>query len=171
MGKQLRGDFGKLYADKLIVADTDLTDAIAELATLDGLTASVTELNATANLAVGATISLDAEGTTAANTIRASVQLEDADGNNISGIRVVDFYISDDSGGDGLCTTAPNNNIAAGAEGTLLEEFTTDKSGRFYSNATGAFDLDISDTGTPTFYLVVVLPNGAIVVSAAITFA
>ena len=148
-----------------------ITATVTELNKLDGVTATFTELNEVTKIAAGATITLDAEGTTAANTIRASVQLEDADGNDVAEAYVCRFYISDDSGGDGLCATAPDNNIAAGAVGTLLEETTTDKSGLLLTDATGAFDLDISDTGTPTFYLVIVLPNGTLSVSAAITFA
>jgi len=39
------------------------------------------------------------------------------------------------------------------------------------SEADGDIDVDITDSGTPTMYLVLVLPNGKLAVSDAITFA
>ena len=57
-----------------------------------------------------------------------------------------------------------------GTDGLLLE-WTNNVSGLVISEADGDIDVTLTDTGTPTFYLVLVLPNGRLVVSPAITFA
>jgi len=48
---------------------------------------------------------------------------------------------------------------------------TVGKSGVLVSEADGDIDITITETSTPTFYLALVLPNGALAVSGAITFA
>lgn len=116
----------------------------------------------------GATIAV---GTEAANVINVAIQLEQPDGTDLATIGVVDVYLSDDSGGDGVATTAPTGGIAIGTDGAVLASVVTNKVLKVSSESDGDIDLDITDTGTPTFYLVVVLPNGEKVISGAITFA
>ena len=80
-------------------------------------------------------------GTEATNAIAVTVQLKDGNGDNIDAISGFQWYLSGDSAGAGIVGTAPTGGVAAGA------------------------------SGTPTFYLVVILPTGKTVISSAITFA
>lgn len=116
----------------------------------------------------GATITVGAE---AGDTINVDVQATSG-GVAIESAAVLTVYLSDDSGGDGITAAAPDADVAVGTDGTILYEPVTDSVFVVRSAADGSFDLDIGDaTGTPTFYLVVVLPGGGTVVSDAITFA
>lgn len=80
------------------------------------------------------------------------------------------WYLSTDANGDNLVATAPTGGIAIGTNGVLVEAI-ADKAGFLISESNGKFDVSLTDTGTPTFYFVVVLPTGDLVVSGAITFA
>lgn len=66
--------------------------------------------------------------------------------------------------GDGV-TTAVFNDTAQSSITAVPKAFW------LTSEADGDIDINITDTGTPTFYLAVVLPNGKLNVSSAITFA
>lgn len=109
-------------------------------------------------------------GTEAANVINVAIQLQMGD-TALAEIGVVQAYLSDDSGGDGIAATAPSAGVAIGTDGSILVADVADKMWTLQSEADGDIDLDITDVGTPTFYLVVILPDGRIVVSDAITFA
>ena len=110
-------------------------------------------------------------GTEAANVINVGVTLVDSEVATVASQQVVRVFVSDSATGVGIAATAPSSATAVGTDGVIL---VTDVAGKVYtveSAATGLFDLDVTETGTDTFYLVVVLPNGKTVVSGAITFA
>lgn len=109
-------------------------------------------------------------GTETANTINLAMQLKDANGASIGEKCAVDFYLSDSSVGLGVTATAPTGNFAIGTNGTFVV-WTAGKSGKLVSNASGQVDITITETGTPTFYPVVIFPDGTIQVGSAITFA
>lgn len=115
--------------------------------------------------ATGVTYTIGAE---AANVIRVTGQLKWA-GENPDRRLAVTWYLSTDSGGGNIAATAPTGGVVQ-VTGVLIESI-ADKHGVIVTTATGSFSVDITDTGTPTFYLVAVLPTGDLVVSAAITFA
>lgn len=123
---------------------------------------------AAATAIAGATLAVGAE---AADVINVTIQLTDAAGNDLATIGVVHAYLSGDSGGDGILATAPTGGVAIGTDGAIVVEEVTNKAWILSSEADGDIDLDITDVGTPTMYLVVVLPSGEKVVSDAITFA
>lgn len=118
-------------------------------------------------IATGATIAV---GTEATDVINVDIDLTDADGNNVTAITAVHAYLSDAATGSGVSGTAPSGGVAEGTNGKLAETV-ANKVFILLSDATGNVDIDLTDTGTPTFYLVVVLPTGKVVVSDAITFA
>jgi hypothetical protein len=120
------------------------------------------------NFVGGATIAVGAE---AVNVIRASIQLKTEDGESIYERVHALAHLSDASTGSGISTTAPNGGVAAGTNGKVLAELVADKLFLCESDASGRIDLDITESGTPTFYLVVLIPGGRRVVSSAITFA
>lgn len=151
----------------LKLAGTAVTSTAAELNALDGITADVDELNALD----GAPFDVDFTiGSEAANVINVGLQLNDAGGSALATRASVFAYLSDDANGDSIAGTAPDGNVAVGTDGLLIP-VVTDKAFQLVSEADGDIDLDIGESGADTWYLIVVLPNGLLVASAAITFA
>jgi hypothetical protein len=111
-------------------------------------------------------------GAEGSNIINVGVQLVDAAGTDVAWPTVLEAFLSDDVAGLGISAAAPDGSVAIGTDGLIIVTHTTDLAWLLQSDATGHIDIDINDvTGTPTWYLVVVLPNGLVAVSAAITFA
>ncbi len=108
-------------------------------------------------------------GAESANVINVALQLEGPHQGIAAGVPCgVTVYLSDDAAGQTVAT-APDT-VAIGTDGTLITTATD-----FYfliTEADGDADIDITEAGgADTFYLNVVLPNGQIVTSDAITFA
>lgn len=110
-------------------------------------------------------------GAEAANSINVAIQLKDADGNDIDHVAQVWAHLSDAATGIGVCATAPDGDIAVGTDGAILGELVADKVFLLQSENDGDIDLDIGEAGGDTWYLAIMLPNGRIIVSGAITFA
>lgn len=109
-------------------------------------------------------------GTEAANAINVAIQLYDRDNGNEVDERVgLAWYLASNATGDAIAT-APTGGIAIGTDGLLLE-WTNNVSGWVVSEVDGDIDVTITDSGTPTMYLVLVAPDGKVYVSGAITFA
>jgi|19_taG_2_1085344.scaffolds.fasta_scaffold00124_16 hypothetical protein len=115
----------------------------------------------------GATITV---GTEATDVINVAVQLLDAGGLDMTVRSCVRVYLSDDANGDSIASTAPDSGISIGTDG-VLEETTADKAGFVTSESDGDFDINVEESSIDTWYLIVVLPNGKLVASDAITFA
>jgi hypothetical protein len=132
---------------------------------LDGATVTTNELNELDNIVadVGFTISGDV-----ANVVTVNCQFKDASGSDMATVVAVPFYLADDAAGLGVVGTAPDGGFAAGTDGSL-SVYETGKSGLAVSEADGDFDIAITESGAKTCYLVFVMPNGSIVVSAVIT--
>lgn len=128
---------------------------------LDLLSAAVTAQSG------GATFTIGAENT---NAINVAVQLTDGAGAAVAKRTTVYAYLSNDANGDAIVSSGTLTSAAIGTDG-LADPVTTNKSFMITSEADGQFDLTVTDTGTPTMYLIVVLPNGKRVASGAITFA
>lgn len=120
------------------------------------------------NLRVDAKFTVGAE---AANVINVAAQLVDRDNGNPIGERVaIPFYLASDANGDTPAGTPPTGGLAIGADGVAIE-WTANLSGLLVSEADGDIDVNLTDTGTPTFYLILAMPDGKLVASPAITFA
>lgn len=117
-------------------------------------------------LGVGFTI-----GAEAGNAITVNVQFYADPQNSVEVANIVHagFYLTN-SNSTLAIATAPTGGIAAGTDGAVIETI-DNLAGYLVSEADGDVDLAITDTGTPTFYLVVLLPDGRAEVSPAITFA
>lgn len=111
-----------------------------------------------------------AVGAEAVNAITVTVQLKDSANANVAARYAVKAYLSTDAEGDNVAAVAPTGGVAAGANGVVIEEI-ADKSFVLVTNATGEVDVVITDAGAPTFYLILVMPDGSLVASGAITFA
>ena len=114
---------------------------------------------------VDATITVGAENT---NVRAITIQLKDANGADIAYREMVDIFVLADANGDAFVTTGGSTGIAIGTDGALL----TVVAKKYFvaiSEADGDIDLTWTDTGTEAAYLAVRLPNGRLVISAAMT--
>lgn len=101
-------------------------------------------------------------GTEATNVINVAVKL------NVQGGCFA--YLSDNADGSTLAGTAPSGGVAIGTDGLLIESV-TNKAWNVISESDGDFDIDITEAGADTWYLVLVLSDGTLAISGAITFA
>lgn len=122
---------------------------------------------ASANVIGAAEITVGAE---TGDSIVVGVQLQNANKVNLAQVGHVRCYISDDADGSSLAGTAPDT-VAISADGVILLEDVSNKVFTVISNDTGYFDIAIGENGADTWYLVLMMPDGSVVVSEAITFA
>ena len=119
------------------------------------------------NTVAGASFTIGAE---AGNVINVIVQLEDGNGNALAERGCVTMYASDDAAGDSI-SAAPDT-IAIGTDGVSSQAYAASEALIAVSEADGDIDINITEAGgADTFYLIVVLPDGTLVASSAITFA
>lgn len=105
------------------------------------------------------------------NTINVAGLLKDARGQTVTGACVAKVYLSDNADGSTLTATVPTSNLAIGTKGIILGTLTTNKCVEILTDSSGHFDINIVQTASPvTYYMVVVLPDGSITISLAITF-
>ena len=151
----------------LVLNGTAVTSTAAELNILDGVTATAAELNLNDNQVASASFVIGTE--TGGNEITVNIQLLDAAGAAMAIRSAVGFYLSADANGDSTAVAATS--LAAGTDG-VMQEFIANSAGRLISEADGDIDVVIGDaSGAATYYLVLIMPNGKLVVSNAITFA
>ncbi len=106
-------------------------------------------------------------GAESSDTIAVTVQVQDIQGNNLAGNYLIRAWLAD-SQYAAECVTGPNSGTSW-TSGTVLETQTSDKRWLVITDSTGKAVIDISDTGTPTYYLNVEI-DGKIYASSAITF-
>lgn len=114
-----------------------------------------------------ATITVGTE--TAGTTINVAVQFTDPDGTAITSAVSVPFYLAGDAAGQTI-GTAPSGGIAIGTDGLMIE-WTANVAGMLTSEADGDVDINMIEAGALTNYLVLVMPDGSLVISDAITHA
>jgi hypothetical protein len=112
-----------------------------------------------------ASITVAAENT---NVRQIAIQLKDAQGNDIAVRQAVKIAVLADANGDAFVTTGGSTGIAIGTDGALLA-IVAKKLFLAISEADGDIDLTWTDTGTEAAYLAVILPNGKMIISAAMT--
>lgn len=115
---------------------------------------------------MSATFSVGAE---ASNAINVAIQMRDGNGKDLTTRAAVPWYLSSDANGDAVAS-ATSGGIAIGTDGLLLE-WTSNISGLVISESDGDIDVTLTESSTGTWYLVLVMPNGSLSVSGAITFA
>lgn len=121
--------------------------------------------------AVGATIVVGAEVAHPTHTINVTIQLTDYLGADVAVANNLFMYLSDDAAGQTLITSVLTADAVIGTDGTIVQVETAKKAWRVTSEADGDIDLTFAKTdGAATAYLNVVLPDGKIVTSGAITF-
>lgn len=171
MAEKLEGevivDRVRVPVNNLFVGGTAVTSTAAELNILDGATVVAGELNNLAGAFCGATISVGSE---AANVINVAIQLDQTGGVALASRAACYAYLSDDANGDSVVATAHSSSPAIGTDGVLMP-VVTDKCFMLVSESDGDIDIDFTEIGSKTVYLVLVMPNGSLVVSDAITHA
>ncbi|MCW0190966.1 MAG: hypothetical protein OJJ55_06660 [Rhodococcus sp.] len=105
----------------------------------------------------------------AANTITVNCQFNDPNGDPLTYVVGVRQYLSSDSAGQTPVATVTT--LAAGTDGTILVEDTSNSIWYAVTEADGDLDIVLGDaTGGASYYLNTVLPSGRIDTSAVITF-
>jgi len=108
-------------------------------------------------------------GVEAGNVINVGIQLKDSAGADLAVRAGVIAYFSDDANGDSVAGTAPTT-VAIGTDGVAIP-LVAGKAFQLVSEADGDIDIDITEAGIDTWYLILVMPDGRLVASNAITFA
>ena len=108
-------------------------------------------------------------GAEAANVINVAVVVKDLNGSAVATKRKVYAWLSATAGAV-VVTTAPTGGVAVGTDGTVISSPQANKEVNIITTAAGKFDLNVTDTGTPTFYLNIET-QGQVFSSPAITFA
>jgi len=118
-----------------------------------------------------ATITVGAEVAHPTHTITCNIQLKDCFAADLAVVGVIEAYLSTDSAGKDInATVTLTTDLAAGTDGSR-SILTAQQSYRLISEADGDIDVVLEKTdGAATVYLNLVLPNGKIVTSGAITF-
>ena len=103
-----------------------------------------------------------------ANVRNITIQLKDAAGADIAVRQAVQIAVLLDANGDAFVVTGGSTGIAIGTDGALLA-IVAKKLFLAISEADGDIDLTWTDTGTEAAYLAVILPNGKMIISTALT--
>lgn len=166
---------GTARASSAVVLDANKAiDAVRTAALKLGTSGSETDYTAEVvaldDVATDATFVVGAEG---GNVINVAVQLKNADGSNVASARALRAWLSSTNAAPfTIVGTAPDTTVAIGANGAIINAEQTRKDFTLCTNATGAVDLNITESAnTAAQYLVVELPNGKLKVSGAIDFA
>ena len=121
----------------------------------------------------GASFAIGTEGT---NAITTSIQLLDTEGRAMQKRCSLRGYISSDANGDVIEAVSATLTITLGTDGVIMLGGAANVVGhhdfQIVSESDGDMDLIITQTsGADTHYIVLILPNGDLVVSPAIVFA
>lgn len=123
------------------------------------------------NFGLGASqVEFTIDDETTANVINVAIQLNNQNGSALATRTAVIAYLSDDANGDSIVATAPSSGWAIGTDGLLIP-IVANKAAILVSESDGDIDVNITEAGADTFYLIVILPTGELVASDAITFA
>jgi len=106
-------------------------------------------------------------GSLVGDVINVAIQLEDGTGADMAVESAIHAYLSDSADGSDVAGTAPSGGVAVNTDGLAIP-LVADKAFLLVSEADGDIDLDVEDSGADTWYLVLVLPNGKLVISDAI---
>lgn len=156
------------WLNKLDLANDPAGVAALEVA-MDAAEARLDILDASwhTNVPVHVDFVIGAEGS---NKILVSMQLKDGDGVDLAVRGSVFFYLSSDAAGDAIIGTAPSGGIAVKTDGLAIP-LVAGKALQLISEADGDVDVELTEAGVYTCYANVVLPNGLLMTSGAITFA
>lgn len=131
----------------------------------NALIAGATDVVDLGGAVAGVSITVGTENT---NVRAITIQLKDGQGADLAIRGSVHIAVFADANGDAFVATGGSTGIAVGTDGALLP-IVTKKLFLAVSEADGDIDLTWTDTGTEAAYLGIILPNGKLVISAALT--
>ena len=151
--------------------NSEINDAKAQkLAELSATTTSLAELNSLdAGDETQCAITPNSTSVADGATVEFAVQFKDGDGANLTEAIAFTYYVSSVATGLDLDTAVTT--IADGGAGHIVKALTAHQSGVAVTNAAGLCELDLTEAGADTVYLVVVKPDGRLTVSAAVAWA
>ena len=144
--------------DDMNLMDTVVSGIVTDIA-------AAYTLAVTAGAVAGATIVVGAEDT---NVRPITIQLTDSAGADLAVVSTFIMCVFADAAGAAFATTGGSTGMAIGTDGALLA-LVAKKVFICTSEADGDWDGTWTDTGTEAAYLGVVLPNGRVTISAAMT--
>lgn len=103
------------------------------------------------------------------HVVLVSVQLVNPDGGYVQSMAGVIAYLSDNPTGQTVTATAPDGGVAINTIGGCTP-LIAGKAFLLTFTPQGALDLNIQNSAAATWYLVIVLPNGSLIVSGPIAF-
>ena len=106
-------------------------------------------------------------GDEAANVRAITIQLTDANGDDVSEVTVIEAFVMSDATGTAIATTGGSTGIAIGTDGAILTTITAKKHFVLSSESDGDIDLTWTDTGTESVALALKMPNGNMITTAA----
>ncbi len=104
------------------------------------------------------------------NVINVALQVVDGQGVALAQQLAFMAWLSDTAGA-AVTASAPSVGTSVGTDGTIIAAHTAETFFELLTDVAGVIDLDIEEAAVDTWFLNVRLPGGAIVSSAAITFA
>ncbi|MGD0708281.1 MAG: hypothetical protein ABSA51_07495 [Anaerolineaceae bacterium] len=110
-----------------------------------------------------------AVSTKSGNVINVAVQLRDANQNALANAIVLEAYLSDVATGKTVTATAPDGGVAIGSNGGCIP-LIANKCFLLNFETTGLLDLNITNSTSVTWYLVIIFPTSGFIVSAPIAF-
>jgi hypothetical protein len=111
-------------------------------------------------------------GAEASNVINVGIQLKEGKSGIDLAVRAsIRAYLSDDANGDSIVATAPSGTVVIGTDGVLYDVGSAKKMFLLTSESDGDIDMNITEAGAKTMYLILVDPAGRLIPSGAITFA
>ena len=114
----------------------------------------------------GATITVP---TISSDTFAVTIQLKDYAGNDLKVPAAVLCYVSSTVAGIDPTAISAEITTTSGGDGATLVVLAK-YSWQLISEADGDIAIDVTDDGSDTLYLVLVMPNGKLVVSGALAF-
>lgn len=139
--------------------DVDHPDKTIDLTLLAKAASVVNQVADDAEITVGA------EST---NVRAITVQLKDGNGDDLTAAAVVDLVVFSSAAATAL-SSGGSTGLAIGADGMIIATVVAKKHFRVKTDATGKITLTWTDSGTDAAYLGVVLPDGRVVIGAAMT--
>lgn len=109
------------------------------------------------------------EGTISSDKFTVTIQLKDYAGNNLTVPASIIAYLSDGSDGADIVTLSQDVSKTSSGDGDVAI-LTSDEVWLLTSEADGSISLDVETTGSHTYYLVLVMPNGKLSISDVLTF-
>jgi hypothetical protein len=109
-------------------------------------------------------------GAESSNTIHVTLQLEDQSGQAVSCPWLAEIWLSGSAYGD-LVATAPSGGLSVAVGQQLGAHLVSNKYLKVVSSSEGTIALDITDSGSPTFYVMAVGGGADLVAGGPVAFA